>query len=264
MQPLSQDGPISRAAPGLIVKVEQGQQHAALDNTSQQSPGEEFAVDFSVSEVEFPLWAPDMSGSSATCELGETSFGNPLQTPSETGSSSDLCPGVRADVDPQFSPSLGEKPTCSVLPTPPQLAAAPPVKTEHRNQCLSTSRSGKAETGSQDGYKGIMHTHSTEVDAGKHETLAHIDRSQQKEQGGQGEGSGWGAGGRLFLCSSCGQGFSCYQRLQAHREEHAGERGSKCGTTHVNGAAERISSGRQLKCAGEWHSMQAATQMLSK
>lgn len=253
MRPLNQDGPISRAAPGLIVKVEQGQQHPALDTTSQQSPEEEFAVDFSVSEVEFPLWAPDMSGSSGTCELGETSFGAPLQTPSETDSSTDLCTGVRADADPQFSPSLVEKPACSVLPTP-QLAAAP-VKTEHRNQCVSTPRSGKAKTTSQDGYKGIMQTHPTEVDTGKQETLVHVDRSQQEEQGGQGDGSGWGAGGRLFLCSSCGQGFPCYQRLQAHREQHAGERGTKCGMTHVNGAVERASGGRQLKCTGEWLSM---------
>lgn len=236
------------------MKVEQGQQHAALDTTSQQSSGEEFAVDFSVSEVEFPLWAPDMSSSSGTCELSETSFGAPLQTPSETDSSTDLCAGVRGDAEPQFSPSLGEKPSCSVLPSP-QLAAAP-VKMEHRNQCMSTSRSGKAE----DGYKGIVHTHPTEVDTGKRETLAH-DRSQQKEQGGQGEGSGWGAGGRLFLCSNCGQGFPCYQRLQAHREQHAEERGTKCGTAPVNGAPERASGDRQLKCTGEWHSMHAATQM---
>lgn len=259
MQPLSQDRPISRAAPGLIVKVEQGQQHAALDTTSQQSTGEEFAVDFSVAEVEFPLWAPDMSGSSGTCELSETPFGAPLQTHSETDSSTDLCPGVRADADPQFSPSLVEKPSCSVLPTP-QLTAAP-VKTEHRHQCVSTSRSGKAETASQDRYKGIMHTHSTEVDTGKH---ARVDRSQQKEQGGQGEGSGWGMGGRLFLCSSCGQGFPCYQGLQTHREQHAEERGTKCGTAPVNGAVERASGSRQVKCTGECHCMRAATQTHTK
>ncbi|KAG5285806.1 hypothetical protein AALO_G00007650 [Alosa alosa] len=239
-----QGEPKSRAAPGLTVKVEQRQGHTAQDTVGQQSPGEEFAVDFSVSEVDFPLWAPDMSGSGGPdCELGEASFSAPTQSPGQTDSSADPHPGVR-DADPQFSPSPLEKPSCGVLPA----ALAAPIKMEHRNQCVSTSRSGKAETTGQDGHTGTWRSHAAEEDDGKHETLARADSGQQGERRGQGEGTDWGAGGRLFLCPGCGQGFPCYQQLQAHRQQHAGERGTKCGMTPVNGAVQRASADKQPKC----------------
>ena len=85
---LSQDEPKGRAAPGLVVKVERGQKNNTQG--THQSPGEEFAVDFSVSEVDFPLWAPEMLDSGGPdCDLSEA----PPHSPGHTDASTEPHPG---------------------------------------------------------------------------------------------------------------------------------------------------------------------------
>ncbi|KAL2096863.1 hypothetical protein ACEWY4_006070 [Coilia grayii] len=243
---LSQDELKGKKAPGLFVKVEQGQK--STSQSTSQSPGEEFAVNFSVSEVDFPLW--EMSGSGGPDpEPGESTFSaRTCGSPSQPDPCIDPHTGVRVEADPRFSPSTLGKPDCNPLPAVPVAG----IKREHKSQCGAASQSGKSETDGED-VGTAWHTRPPGTDGEKH-TLAHMSCGQPQEQGqgGQGVDPGWGVGAaleeRLYLCDRCGQGFSCYQQLHAHRAEHAGERGA-------SGATHRGGDDKQPKCTDEeWNS----------
>ncbi|XP_031415859.1 zinc finger protein Xfin-like [Clupea harengus] len=238
----------------LIVKVEGREEHGT--QATNQSPGEDPAFGCSVSRGSFPQWGDGSSHKGTTsCSYREYPFNGPTFSPSQSDTSTEPRPGPhRADQLHAHAAPL-HRHSSALLP-----AALGLVKKEEEGEGVDTPEVERADTAGQTHVHTHLQSHlsGAELDAHthtpalvqKHEVQQRLERGQVGGQEGEEERG-------LFRGPTHGEGFLRYQQLQAHGEERAGERGTKCGTTPANAAIHRKCPAKEyLNCSGEkhWHS----------